>query len=117
MSVLWSRVFPSFKKEKFADSEIGTSYDNTGAKYNVSRIITPDYTLDLAKYKAYSPIFLSTTFAFQYGLSFATIISVIVHTFLNHRKEIWYRFKASKNQEADVHMKLMKKYPDAPDWW
>jgi hypothetical protein len=71
----------------------------------------------VAKYKAYSPIFLSTTFAFQYGLNFATIIAVVVHTFLNHRREIWYRFKASKNQEPDVHMKLMKKYPEAPDWW
>jgi hypothetical protein len=110
-------IFLSPEDVKFADRMIGTSYDNTGAKYNVSRIITPDYTLDVAKYKAYSPIFLSTTFAFQYGLSFATIISVMVHTFLNHRKEIWYRFRASRNQEPDVHMKLMKKYPEAPDWW
>lgn len=34
------------------------SYDNTGAEYNVTKILTPDYVFDEAKYKAYSPIFL-----------------------------------------------------------
>jgi hypothetical protein len=43
-------------------------------------------------------------------------MAVIVHTFLNHRNEIWYRFKAARNQ-TDVHMKLMNKYKEAPDWW
>jgi OPT family small oligopeptide transporter len=89
-----------------------TSYDNTGTKYNVSRIITPEYTLDAQKYAEYSPLFLSTTFALTYGLSFASIISVMVHTYLYHGKEIWYRMKAARNQEDDVHMKLMKKYKE-----
>jgi OPT family small oligopeptide transporter len=93
------------------------SYDNTGNIYNVSKIITSDYTLDVKKYEAYSPLFLSTTFALQYGLSFATIISVIVHTGLFHWKEIWYRAVAAGKQEDDIHMRLMKKYKEAPDWW
>jgi OPT family oligopeptide transporter len=102
---------------KYLPMSSGTSYDNTGAAYNVSRIITPQYTLDDAKYKEYSPLFLSTTFALQYGLSFATIISVIVHTGLFHWREIWYRAKAARTQEDDIHMRLMKKYKEAPDWW
>jgi OPT family small oligopeptide transporter len=97
---------------KYLPMSDSASYDNTGAVYNVSRILTKDYTLDLEKYKAYSPLFLSTTFALQYGLAFATIISVIVHTALYHRKEIWYRAKAARNQEDDVHMRLMKKYKE-----
>lgn len=36
-----------------------TSYDNTGAEYNVSAILTDSKVLDLAKYEAYSPLFLS----------------------------------------------------------
>jgi hypothetical protein len=28
------------------------SWDNTGKAYNVTRILTPEFTLDLAKYKA-----------------------------------------------------------------
>lgn len=93
------------------------SYDNHGKRYNVSRIVTPDIVLDEAAYQAYSPLFLSTTFALTYGLSFATIISVIVHTALYHGKEIWHRFKAARNQGDDIHMRLMRKYPEAPDWW
>ena len=49
------------------------SFDNTGSSYNVSRIISDGSTFDEEKYKAYSPLFLSTTFAISYGLSFASI--------------------------------------------
>jgi OPT family small oligopeptide transporter len=93
------------------------SYDNTGAAYNVSRILTPELTLDPVKYSEYSPLFLSTTFAITYGLSFATIISIIVHTAVYHWREIKYRAMAARTQEDDIHMKLMKKYKEAPDWW
>ncbi|KAF4541792.1 putative small oligopeptide opt family protein [Lasiodiplodia theobromae] len=93
------------------------SYDNTGAPYNVSKILTPSYRFDEQKYKAYSPIFLSTTFAMCYGLSFATIVATIVHTALYHHRELWYRARAARQQEDDVHARLMKRYPEAPDWW
>lgn len=36
-----------------------TSYDNTQSVYNVTKILTSSYTLDVAKYQAYSPLFLS----------------------------------------------------------
>ena len=49
------------------------SYDNTGSPYDVSQILTPEGTFDIDKYQAYSPLFLSTTFALSYGLSFASI--------------------------------------------
>lgn len=35
-----------------------STYDNTGATYDVSRILTPEFTLDEEAYKAYSPIFI-----------------------------------------------------------
>lgn len=97
-----------------SDSE---SYDNTQNLYNVSRILSSDYTLDLERYREYSPLFLSSTFAICYGLSFASIISVIVHTVLYHWREIKYRYMASRDQHEDIHLKLMRKYPEAPDWW
>jgi hypothetical protein len=34
-------------------------YDNTGAEYNVSKILTPQSTFDENAYKQYSPLFLS----------------------------------------------------------
>jgi OPT family small oligopeptide transporter len=93
------------------------SYDNSGARYNVTRILTPEFTLDVAKYKAYSPLFLSTTFALSYGLSFATIVALVIHTYLYNGKDIMNRLRSSKNEPKDVHAKMMEKYPEAPDWW
>ncbi|RDW91085.1 hypothetical protein BP5796_02250 [Coleophoma crateriformis] len=94
-----------------------STFDNTQGSYNVSRILTPDFSFDLAKYKAYSPMFLAPSFALNYGLSFAALTAAIVHTGLFNGKEIWYRYKASRKQEPDIHMKLMSKYAEAPDWW
>lgn len=62
-------------------------------------------------------MFLAPTFAMNYALSFAALTAAIVHTVLFNGKEIWYRYKASRNQEPDIHMKLMAKYKEAPEWW
>ncbi|KAF2793258.1 small oligopeptide transporter [Melanomma pulvis-pyrius CBS 109.77] len=94
-----------------------TTYDNTGAIYNVSRIVTTQLTLNEEAYKAYSPLFLSTTFSLSYGLSFATIASVVVYTYLNYRHVIISQFKNSKSEKPDIHQKLMEKYPEVPEWW
>lgn len=102
---------------KYLPISTDVSYDNTGSTYNVTRILNDQFFFDLAKYKSYSPLFLGTTFALAYGLSFATITAVLVHTYLFYGSEIWRQFKESLNQEDDIHMKLNKVYKQAPDWW
>jgi OPT family oligopeptide transporter len=94
-----------------------SSYDNTGSPYVVRKILNKNFELDLQKYKDYSPIFLSTTFALQYGLSFATIIAVVVHTALFHGKEIWNTARKSRKMPKDIHMRLMEAYREVPQWW
>ncbi|KAI1779413.1 small oligopeptide transporter [Hypoxylon cercidicola] len=94
-----------------------SAFDNTGAVYNVSRILNEDLILDEEKYHNYSPLFLSTQFALCYGLSFAAASAVIVHVALYHGKQIVSQFKLARRQEDDIHMKLMRKYRDAEDWW
>ncbi|KAL8377552.1 hypothetical protein RB595_008301 [Gaeumannomyces hyphopodioides] len=93
------------------------TFDNTGHRYNVLKILKPDFTIDEDAYRKYSPLFLPPTFAVNYGLSFATLMASLVHTALNHSGDIWYRFKAARNQEADVHTAMISKYKEAPDWW
>lgn len=93
------------------------SYDNTGAIYNVSRILDSNFRFNETAYKEYSPLFLPTQFALAYGLSFAAVAAVIVHVCLYHGHDIWKQFKMARHQEDDVHMRLMKKYRDAEDWW
>lgn len=94
-----------------------STYDNTGAQYNTTRILSPSFTLDEDAYSAYSPLFISTTFAMSYGLSFAAIASLIVYTWLNSRKHIMRQWKASTQEKPDVHMKMMQRYPEAPSSW
>jgi OPT family oligopeptide transporter len=93
------------------------AYDNTGAPYKVLNVLNEKFEFDLAKYKTYSPLFLGTTFALAYGLSFASIASVLVHTYLFHGTQIWQQFKESLDTEEDIHTKLNKVYKQTPDWW
>lgn len=103
-----------FKYLPISDSN---SYDNTGSTYNVTKILTPEFTFDPEKYAKYSPLFLSTTFALAYGLSFAGIIAVIVETALFHGSDIWARFRRVGKEDEDVHNRLMSRFKTVPLWW
>ena len=64
-------------------------YDNTGSPYNVSLVMTnngPGSTLNVTAYHQYSPPYLGASFAFVYGLSFASITAALVHVYLWHGK-------------------------------
>lgn len=92
-----------------------SSYDRFQQIYNVSRIVDKNLTFLPEEYKNYSPIFLSTTFAISYGMSFAAITSVVTHTLCFHAKDIYNQLKNQKKQ--DVHNRLMKAYKECPFWW
>lgn len=94
-----------------------STYDHFGLPYNTTRLVTSTLTLNEVAYEEYSPLFLSTTFAISYGLSFATIASLVVYCWIHYRQEIVKQFKASRDEDNDIHMKLMLKYPEAPFWW
>lgn len=90
-------------------------YDRTGAAYDVSKVLSDTRTIDAAKYAEYSPPYLSATFAFVYGLSFASITSVITHVCIWHGKDIWSTLRG--RQALDIHGRLMRAYKKVPWWW
>ncbi|KAJ7660928.1 small oligopeptide transporter [Mycena polygramma] len=102
---------------KFMPISSRTSYDNQMQTYNVSRILTADTTIDLEAYQQYSPLFLSTTFAISYGLSFASITATLMHAFLYFRKQIWVQARRALHEQPDIHARLMSRYPQVPEWW
>jgi hypothetical protein len=57
-----------------------TIFDNTGMPYNVSAVTT-NTLFDPEKYKAYSPMYVSTVLAMYWAVAFAGFTSIIVHTF------------------------------------
>ncbi len=93
------------------------SFDNTGNRYNVSSIINDDATFNLEAYKAYSPLFISVSFAISYGLSFAAIAATLVHVLLYHGKRILNQARHSLSEPPDIHVRLMSVYEGVPDWW
>ena len=82
---------------------------------------------------------MTSIFAFSYGVSFAAIAAVIVHTTLyqgeghfsrtlilivvyhsktKKGKSIVKQFRSSlKDNHGDVHARLMSQYKEAPEWW
>ncbi|KAI0426012.1 OPT oligopeptide transporter protein-domain-containing protein [Xylaria sp. FL1042] len=102
---------------QFLPMSDASTYDNTGAIYNVSRVLTPELRLDEGAYQSYSPLFISTTFALSYGLSFAAISALVVHTFLHYSGTIRAQYRNSTHEKPDIHMKLMRKYKEAPLLW
>ncbi|KAG0691921.1 OPT oligopeptide transporter [Suillus ampliporus] len=102
---------------KFLPIMSRTSYDNTGAGYNVAAILGTDGVLNVTAYEEYSPLFLSTTFAVSYGLSFASITATITHAVLFFRKQIWAQSRRSIDEQPDIHARLMARYRQVPEWW
>lgn len=104
----WSNIWYG----KYFPFSSSTIFDNTGVRYNTSRILLPDHSLNSTAYHEYSPIYLSTTSAMSYGLGFGAVISVVVYAALYHHREIWFGFKSTftKTDKAaldeDIHVKV-----------
>jgi hypothetical protein len=93
------------------------NFDRFGQFYDVTRVITPEVTLDEDGYVAYSMLFMSTTYATVYALSFTRASAAIVHTIIYNGKDIYLKFRNAHTELEDVHAKLMRNYPEVPDWW
>ncbi|CAE7113021.1 unnamed protein product [Rhizoctonia solani] len=92
------------------------SFDRWGEDYKPLNVII-DGQFDVEAYKAYSPLYISMTFALSYGLSFGALTSTVVHTWLWYRHDIVRQFRSSMKDETDVHSRLMLAYPEVPQWW
>lgn len=116
-------------------------YDRFGSLYNATNVMTGE-DFDKAKYLEYSPPYLPATFAFVcispepghmsvpqlknnagfanharqvYGLSFASITSVLSHVYFFHWEDIVRALKGST--KLDHHARLMRTYKKVPLWW
>ncbi|KAJ7689766.1 oligopeptide transporter [Mycena rosella] len=92
-------------------------YDRFGKEYNVSAVLSQGDTFDAEAYAAYSPLFLPATYAMTYLLAFALSTCVIVHTLLYHGRSLLNGVKKMRVESDDIHAKLMRNYPEVPDWW
>ncbi|KAL5360526.1 small oligopeptide transporter [Aspergillus floccosus] len=90
-------------------------YDRTGQVYDSRRVVSAEKSLDVDAYRTYSPPYLPATFAFVYGLSFASITAVLTHIGVWHGRDVWAALKG--RNKLDVHARLMRAYPKTPWYW
>ena len=92
-------------------------FDRFGAPYDVTQVLTPDLSLNTTAYELYSPMYLPATYVSVYCIAFALATSALVHTALYFGHSIWAKLKNIRTEAEDVHAKLMRNYPEVPDWW
>ncbi|GER45957.1 oligopeptide transporter [Striga asiatica] len=98
------------------------TFDVTGHPYNISRVLNEEtFSLDMPGYEGYSKLYISSFFAFTYGIGFAALTSTISYVALHHGKNImdlWSKTMKGIHGKMDVHGRLMKKnYEAVPNWW
>lgn len=97
-------------------------FDNTGNTYNVSKIMV-NGAFSAEAYEAYSPPYMTASYAVMFFCFFGAYMAGVVHILLYNRSELGKGFKSlwqwrnARDEHEDVHNRLMKKYKDAPDWW
>ncbi|CAG8657400.1 6347_t:CDS:10, partial [Gigaspora rosea] len=117
--ILSAWVIGPFDAQKFPFMSTH-SFDKDGHTYNQTRIIKSG-ELDITEYTNYSPVYMSAIFAVCYGYFFLQLPATIVHVALFHGKEIWNRYKKTREEEdkEDTHCKMMSAYPGfkVPYYW
>ncbi|KAK9449710.1 OPT oligopeptide transporter protein-domain-containing protein [Limtongia smithiae] len=118
----------NYKWSAYIPINTNTLYNNVGTKYNASRIVNDDLTLNLDNYKNYSPPFISLGYLTYYGSEFTMFTLSFVYVFITE----WRRIKDALvgfytsivNRKAsnydlydDALSRHMAKYPEVPDWW
>ncbi|KAK9385885.1 OPT oligopeptide transporter protein-domain-containing protein [Lipomyces mesembrius] len=104
------------------------TFNNKGTAFNASAIVNDNLTLNLEKYKNYSPPFISLGYLLTYGSEFVMFTLSFVYICLSEWSQIkdamrgfWtnirYRNHSNFENNHDPITKLMSKYPEVPDWW
>ncbi|KAG9295222.1 hypothetical protein G9A89_006203 [Geosiphon pyriformis] len=82
-----------------------------GTRYNQTLIIDSNTMfLNVTAYEEQGPVYVSTTFAMYYFYTFAAFTAAISHVALFHGKDVYQRFKASREENEDIHTKMIRKY-------
>ena len=86
--------------------------------YNTTQVLDKArMALNETAYDAYSQPHVPVTYSIYWGAAFALSSAALVHTAVYHGPDIVKRVRGVKVEDEDVHMKLMRAYPEVPDWW
>ncbi|KAG0081972.1 hypothetical protein BGZ90_001911 [Linnemannia elongata] len=93
-------------------------FRTNGSYWDKDQVLDPATGhLDPAKYLEYGPMRMDSFFALTYGVGFAGLTATIVHVVLYNGRELVQRWKSARLENEDIHSRLMRVYPEVPDWW
>lgn len=82
-----ARKFPIFSNQLFT---------RTGQSYDTTKILTPQYDLNVAAYDSYGKLYLSPLFALSIGSGFARFTATLTHVALFHGRWAAFNFESCK---------------------
>ncbi|KAF9114526.1 hypothetical protein BGX27_010583 [Mortierella sp. AM989] len=91
-------------------------FRENGSLYDKSQILSEN-VLKQEKYLEYGPMRMSSFFALTYGVGFAGLMATVVHVILFNGQEMVARWRSARTENEDIHSRLMRVYPEVPDWW
>ncbi|KAG1852663.1 OPT oligopeptide transporter protein-domain-containing protein [Suillus subluteus] len=80
-------------------------------------IVTPILYFTNTWYSLYMPTFNVTAYEEYSPIFIPNVLATIVHCYIHFRKQIWYQARRSLEEQADIHARLMSRYPQVPEWW
>ncbi|KAG0277486.1 hypothetical protein BGZ95_005884 [Linnemannia exigua] len=105
---LWeSQNYPILSAELFRTN---------GSYWDKDKVLVGGH-LDPEKYLEYGPMRMDSFFALTYGVGFAGLTATVVHVVLYNGRELVQRWKSARLENEDIHSRLMRVYPEVPDWW
>jgi OPT family oligopeptide transporter len=97
------------------------TFDSEGNRYNISRILNPDYTLNQTAMDAYSQPNWSVSYAMYFFWGFACSTGAIMYAGLWYGRDSWNAvvdaWKGRANDYNDPYLKLMSRTARVPHWW
>lgn len=107
----------------FAPMSSGT-WDASGAKYNVSIVLAPNFQLNQTAMDSYSAPHWSFSYAMHFFWGFASTSAVLTYAVLFHGNSSWEILRSSwENRQSkvfdyqDPYLKLTAHLPRVPHWW
>lgn len=111
-NTLGSQTFPPMNSGTF---------DMTGQAYNITRVMTPQYTLNQTAMDEYSPPRWSLSYAMHFFWGFAATTAALMYSICWYGKDAWDSFKDAlknvRNDYDDPYLKLMSRTERVPHWW
>ncbi|KAG0046031.1 hypothetical protein BGZ83_008758 [Gryganskiella cystojenkinii] len=92
-------------------------YDD-GTRFNVTPFLEADFTLNTTMYDQGPSVQMTPMYALNFFWSFVSLSGCIAHIWCFHGKDIMNSWRSlAGSAEEDIHTKLMRAYPEVPQWW